>query len=226
MNWKEVFEDYKASMPEVPDVSTNDLYLDGIRKQLDYLYEVCGSSLITSNEPKIIIKREGNAFQKSKFKENYTFLFQSLVDGRQSQLIPLADRGDLGLMEKDRENGGIYPDKIDMVDNVLNVKEHYWKLYRRAWDKKHEKLKEYHEKIADMRSEWWEDYRLYLASPEWRHKREARLEMDGHGCTMCINHSDLHVHHVTYENVGNERVRTELLTVCRDCHSRIHGRQL
>ena len=226
MTWKDVFKDHKAAMPEVPDVSNIDLYLDAINKQLTYLYEVCGSSLITSNEPKIIVKKEATAFQKSKFKENYTFAFQSLVDGRISQLIPYADRGELGLMEKDKENGGIYPCKFDITDNVKNVREHYWSLYRKAWNRKHEKLRDYHDKIADMRSEWWEAYRLYLASPDWRLKRDARLDIDGHKCTMCESYQDLHVHHVTYENVGDEIVRTELLTVCRDCHSLIHGRQL
>lgn len=69
-------------------------------------------------------------------------------------------------------------------------------------------------------------YRAYISSPEWETVRQQRLEIDGRRCTGCGDdgtHSPLEVHHLTYERFGHERL-TDLLTLCRLCHAREHGR--
>jgi len=65
--------------------------------------------------------------------------------------------------------------------------------------------------------EWWRLYRLYLQSPQWRRKREARLILDRHRCVKCNAMRRLEVHHLSYRNVGNEPM-DDLRTLCKDCH--------
>lgn len=67
-----------------------------------------------------------------------------------------------------------------------------------------------------------EAYERYLNSPEWEARRQAALRRDGHRCTGCSATERLHVHHLTYERVGHERL-TDLMTLCHVCHAREHG---
>lgn len=76
-------------------------------------------------------------------------------------------------------------------------------------------------KINNGRDEW---YHQYLASDEWKTKRNARLELDDHTCLMCGSTKRLHIHHATYERIGNESLN-DLLTVCHVCHKKLHGRE-
>lgn len=69
-------------------------------------------------------------------------------------------------------------------------------------------------------------YDEYLASPEWQEKRQARLELDGFQCQFCGSENDLCVHHVTYDRLGNEDVNFDLVTLCKDCHERLHQQKV
>jgi hypothetical protein len=63
-------------------------------------------------------------------------------------------------------------------------------------------------------------YQEYLRSPEWRRKREKRLELDLYLCQKCGKTSKeyrLEVHHLTYERLGRERME-DLQTLCILCH--------
>jgi len=62
------------------------------------------------------------------------------------------------------------------------------------------------------------DYHKYIASQSWKEKRRQRLEIDGHKCVVCKSDQRLEVHHLTYENLGNEDVLHDLVTACHDCH--------
>lgn len=64
-------------------------------------------------------------------------------------------------------------------------------------------------------------YCNYLTSPEWIEKREKRKLIDGK-CAICGKPYDLQVHHLTYENVPDEKT-TDLVTLCRPCHIRIEN---
>ena len=66
-------------------------------------------------------------------------------------------------------------------------------------------------------------YREYLSSPHWHRLRERRLREDFHSCTRCSAQSSLQVHHLTYDRLGCERL-TDLVTLCRACHQKEHGR--
>ena len=64
------------------------------------------------------------------------------------------------------------------------------------------------------------DYASYIGSPAWRIKRAARLQRDGGKCVVCGARA-VNVHHITYENLGDENVRRDLVSVCRACHTRL-----
>ena len=65
------------------------------------------------------------------------------------------------------------------------------------------------------------DYRTYIKSEEWQRKRELVLEFWDHKCATCFNHRDLHVHHRTYERLGEEKL-TDLIVLCEGCHEKFH----
>lgn len=70
-----------------------------------------------------------------------------------------------------------------------------------------------------------EDYQAYLRSPEWQERRQVALARAGHRCQLCYSAKRLEVHHRTYERIGNEDL-TDLITLCRACHQRHHGRSV
>lgn len=65
-------------------------------------------------------------------------------------------------------------------------------------------------------------YYLYLISPEWHAKRELINKRDNNICQKCFVKPSEDVHHLTYENLGNEKL-IDLLSICRECHMEIHG---
>lgn len=70
-------------------------------------------------------------------------------------------------------------------------------------------------------SKYQKDYGKYINSPEWREKRKQRLKIDGKECRTCCSKTDLEVHHRHYNNFGNEDIKNDLITLCRDCHEAI-----
>lgn len=71
------------------------------------------------------------------------------------------------------------------------------------------------------RGSWRARYKTYLQSPAWAEVRRARLALDGGDC-QCGARAE-HVHHLNYRRFGRERME-DLLSVCRACHSKLHGR--
>ncbi|MHA2066094.1 MAG: HNH endonuclease [Candidatus Thorarchaeota archaeon] len=53
----------------------------------------------------------------------------------------------------------------------------------------------------------------------WKAIRQKILERDGNKCTECSSTDKLHVHHLTYENEGNEKPE-DLITLCHSCHAK------
>lgn len=60
-------------------------------------------------------------------------------------------------------------------------------------------------------------YSEYINSPEWQAKRKEAIDRDQGRCVLCNSSEDLHVHHRTYDNFGNEPLE-DLTTLCRECH--------
>jgi len=66
------------------------------------------------------------------------------------------------------------------------------------------------------------DYKAYLYSEKWKKKRKKILKRDNFTCQDCGSKNHLQVHHLTYKNIGNERLN-ELITVCAHCHKKRHN---
>jgi len=67
------------------------------------------------------------------------------------------------------------------------------------------------------------NYASYLMTDHWINKRDAILERDNHRCKQCKKTYLLHVHHLTYDRLGNEDDE-DLITLCEDCHKRLHNK--
>ena len=61
----------------------------------------------------------------------------------------------------------------------------------------------------------------YYHSPEWERKRRAALEAAHYTCEMCHTPYNLHVHHISYVHIFQERLG-DLVCVCHTCHEQIH----
>jgi hypothetical protein len=65
-------------------------------------------------------------------------------------------------------------------------------------------------------------YYLYLTSTDWKNKRDQVLKRDKNICQKCLIKTADDVHHLTYENLGNENL-IDLISICNSCHKEIHG---
>jgi hypothetical protein len=57
----------------------------------------------------------------------------------------------------------------------------------------------------------------YYRSPEWQYTRRQKLEQVGNRCERCGKAGRLDVHHLSYDNLYDERME-DLKALCRDCH--------
>lgn len=61
----------------------------------------------------------------------------------------------------------------------------------------------------------------YIASKKWKLLRERVFEHYGRACQRCEATENLHVHHWTYDRLGNEDI-CDLGVLCADCHREHH----
>lgn len=62
-----------------------------------------------------------------------------------------------------------------------------------------------------------ENYRAYLRSAEWKEKRKEFIEAANGECEECGSKGKLQVHHLSYDNVGDENI-DDVEVLCKDCH--------
>lgn len=67
-----------------------------------------------------------------------------------------------------------------------------------------------------------EEYREYLKTEHWQEVRKARLSVDKYRCYLCGTSKRLNVHHLRYDNLGDENVRKDLISLCLHCHLMLH----
>ena len=67
------------------------------------------------------------------------------------------------------------------------------------------------------------EYGQYLQTEEWRQIRNKILERDGRLCRGCLVKIATCVHHLTYDNVGDE-LCFQLVSLCDDCHNKAHNK--
>jgi len=68
-----------------------------------------------------------------------------------------------------------------------------------------------------------EDKLRYLRSSKWTVLRTSVLIRDNSTCQSCGSKNNLHIHHITYEKLGDERME-DLVTLCSICHQEVHDR--
>lgn len=61
---------------------------------------------------------------------------------------------------------------------------------------------------------------------EFQRVRRDVLARDGHRCQMCGTPNALHVHHRQPRAHGGQNNPSNLVTLCRTCHGKVHGRRL
>lgn len=64
-------------------------------------------------------------------------------------------------------------------------------------------------------------YQKYLHSADWKERRDAFREAYGNKCMFCRKESDLHIHHLNYNNIGDETIN-DVVCLCKGCHLKVH----
>lgn len=68
----------------------------------------------------------------------------------------------------------------------------------------------------------YEGYGEYLASAEWRKRRDRAIARAEGRCQLCNSEKYLNVHHRSYARLGHEKA-ADLVVLCRACHEHFHG---
>ena len=102
-------------------------------------------------------------------------------------------------------------------------------LYEHGAEKLARQLDEQRAALNRAIDERWAEkrqaYEAYLLSEAWRNKRAEALRRDEGVCQGCRARPATQVHHLTYSHLGDELL-FELISVCADCHERIHQDRL
>lgn len=72
-----------------------------------------------------------------------------------------------------------------------------------------------------------QNYRIFLTNDEWKQTRQRILKRDNYCCKNCGKRHNLDAHHLLY--IGNKPWNTPdrfLVTLCRDCHEKVHSGKL
>lgn len=67
-------------------------------------------------------------------------------------------------------------------------------------------------------------YAEYLKSGHWKELRKRRLKLDKYSCQLCATKDGLHVHHKHYRGGLAQTKLEDLITLCKDCHAKHHGK--
>ena len=67
------------------------------------------------------------------------------------------------------------------------------------------------------------EYVDYLKSDDWRERRKELMEEAEKLCSKC-GEKATQLHHLNYDNLGEEELDEDVIAVCKDCHDEIHGK--
>lgn len=166
--------------------------------------------LRTKNVAKSIIKEPTNQFAIRNGHHPFCFRFQCLTTGRVSKYIKECDYPQFGITNHDAQTGGRYDAKAEIVDKMRPIADRLRAQLLRLWGSQ-----------RSISIDWWARYSEYLCSEEWHEKRESVLRRDGWRCVITSETERLHVHHISYKNVGQE-LPEDLVTVSKRVHDIIH----
>ena len=66
--------------------------------------------------------------------------------------------------------------------------------------------------------------RLRLEATSYRDLHRQVLERDGWRCQTCGSMQHLHMHHLKFRSHSGSDVEQNLITLCAECHARIHSK--
>ena len=68
----------------------------------------------------------------------------------------------------------------------------------------------------------FDSYREYLKSDNWRERRKELMEEAGGICADCGDKAT-QLHHLNYDNLGEEELDVDVIALCTVCHKERHG---
>jgi len=68
----------------------------------------------------------------------------------------------------------------------------------------------------------FDSYREYLKSDNWRERRKELMEEAGGICADCGDKAT-QLHHLNYDNLGEEELDVDVIALCNACHKERHG---
>lgn len=102
-----------------------------------------------------------------------------------------------------------------------SVSERFYRWRRSFCDKVRDQRPSTFELAAEQRKQ---EYHEYLQTDTWRRLRKKALERDNWTCQGCLDNRATEVHHKQYPHIlGNEPL-FDLVSVCRECHEKVHGK--
>lgn len=66
------------------------------------------------------------------------------------------------------------------------------------------------------------DYKDQLLDKRWKDLSNKIKDRDGRKCVVCDSKRKLNVHHKKYTGMAWEAPESDLITLCEECHSKIH----
>jgi len=68
-----------------------------------------------------------------------------------------------------------------------------------------------------------EEYIEYLKSEDWRERRKVLMEQCDWECSKC-GEKATELHHLNYNNLGEEELESDVIPLCSECHKEIHNK--
>lgn len=103
-----------------------------------------------------------------------------------------------------------------LVDEVARQRSQ--NVHRDKFDRRQQLIEQFRQ---EEQQAFWDYYNAHLNSSEWREKCRLKRERANNLCEGCGVNKVNHIHHLTYENLGDELL-FELVAVCVECHQKIH----
>lgn len=68
------------------------------------------------------------------------------------------------------------------------------------------------------------EYIEYLKSTDWHERRKELMEEANWVCSEC-GEKATQLHHLSYENLGEEELEIDVVPLCKDCHKEKHNKE-
>ena len=143
-----------------------------------------------------------------------------------SKLTKMCKNGEIGTMRvRDKRHKGNRGQYL-IPECELLVKLAEYKVGEPLYKEEHQPSEDLIWRNDAMEAECMEkltgDYKAYLQSEHWQNVRMQALKRDGLVCQLCGSGINSRVHHVSYDRVGSDEEVKDLVTLCEECHSKVH----